>query len=299
MRRPGLKDVFQVLIPATFSSGMLQINVYTDLFFASYIPQAAAALGYAGLLAMTPLGILSNMILVPLMPVFSRLVEPSQWGELKQRIRQGILLTALTMLPIGSLFVVLAKPIVQVVYERGAFQSDSSQIVASLVIAYGVGMFVYLGRDVIVRVFYALGDGNTPFRVSIISIFLNAGLDYLCVRVFSLGAAGLVYATVGVNLVSMVILMIILHRRLGGLPLLEWTIAFGQLFLASLIAGGIAWQVSISLGTTGLWEQALNLCGSGLVGLIAFVSIVVKFKIPEVQRFLDQLTERFLSRLRS
>ncbi len=299
LRRPGVKDVFQVLIPATFSSGMLQINVYTDLFFASYIPQAAAALGYAGLLAMTPLGILSNMILVPLMPVFSRLVEPSQWGELKQRIRQGILLTALTMLPIGSLFVVLAKPIVQVVYERGAFQSDSSQIVASLVIAYGVGMFVYLGRDVIVRVFYALGDGNTPFRVSIISIFLNAGLDYLCVRVFSLGAAGLVYATVGVNLVSMVILMIILHRRLGGLPLLEWTIAFGQLFLASLIAGGIAWQVSISLGTTGLWEQALNLCGSGLVGLIVFVSIVVKFKIPEVQRFLDQLTERFLSRLRS
>ena len=185
------------------------------------------------------------------------------------------------------------------VYERGAFQSDSSQIVASLVIAYGVGMFVYLGRDVMVRVFYALGDGNTPFRVSIISIFLNAGLDYLCVRVFSLGAAGLVYATVGVNLVSMVILMIILHRRLGGLPLLEWTIAFGQLFFASVIAGGVAWQVSISLGTTGLWEQALNLCGSGLVGLMAFVSIVVKFKIPEVQRFLEQLKERFLSRLRS
>jgi putative peptidoglycan lipid II flippase len=299
LRRPGVKEVFQVLIPATFSSGMLQINVYTDLFFASYIPQAAAALGYAGLLAMTPLGILSNMILVPLMPVFSRLVEPSQWGELKQRIRQGILITALTMLPIGSLFVVLAKPIVQVVYERGAFQQNSSQIVASLVIAYGVGMFVYLGRDVIVRVFYAFGDGNTPFRVSIISIFLNAGLDYLCVRVFHLGAAGLVYATVGVNLVSLVVLLVILHRRLGGLPLLEWTIAFGQLFLASLVAGVVSWGVSSSLGSHGLWLQIINLCLSGLVGLGVFVGIAIQFKIPEVERFLEQIQERFLSRLRS
>jgi putative peptidoglycan lipid II flippase len=298
-RRPGVKEVFQVLIPATFSSGMLQINVYTDLFFASYIPQAAAALGYAGLLAMTPLGILSNMILVPLMPVFSRLVEPSQWGELKQRIRQGILITALTMLPIGSLFVVLATPIVQVVYERGAFQQNSSQIVASLVIAYGVGMFVYLGRDVIVRVFYALGDGNTPFRVSIISIFLNAGLDYLCVRVLPLGAAGLVYATVGVNLFSLVVLLVILHRRLGGLPLLEWTIAFGQLFLASLVAGVVSWGVSSNLGSHGLVWQLINLSVSGLVGLGVFGGLAMQFKIPEVERFLEQIQERFLSRLRS
>lgn len=298
-RRPGVKEVFQVLLPATFSSGMLQINVYTDLFFASYIPQAAAAMGYAGLLAMTPLGILSNMILVPLMPVFSRLVEPSQWGELKQRIRQGILVTALTMLPIGALFVVLAKPIVQVVYERGAFRQDSSQIVASLVVAYGVGMFVYLGRDVVVRVFYALGDGTTPFRVSIINIFLNAGLDYLCVRVFDWGAAGLVYATVGVNMFSLIALVILLHRRLGGLPLLEWTIAFGQLFLASVLSGMVVWGVSSHVGSSGLGIQLLNLSVSGLAGLVVFVGLAAQFKIPEVQHFLGQLQGRLLSRFRS
>jgi putative peptidoglycan lipid II flippase len=59
----GVKDVLKVMGPATLSSGMLQINLYTDLFFASYIPQAAAAMNYAGLLVQTPLGIISNMIL--------------------------------------------------------------------------------------------------------------------------------------------------------------------------------------------------------------------------------------------
>lgn len=115
--------------PATFSSGMLQINVYTDLFFASYIPQAAAALSYAGLLVQTPLGIISNVILVPLLPVFSRLADPSDWTELKVRIRQGLILTALTMLPLSALMVTLAVPIVQVVYERYAFDRSASQVV--------------------------------------------------------------------------------------------------------------------------------------------------------------------------
>lgn len=126
---PGVQEIFKVMGPATFSSGMLQINVYTDLFFASYIPQAAAALSYAGLLVQTPLGIISNVILVPLLPVFSRLADPSDWTELKVRIRQGLILTALTMLPLSALMVTLAVPIVQVVYERYAFDRSASQVV--------------------------------------------------------------------------------------------------------------------------------------------------------------------------
>lgn len=301
-RRSGVKEVFQVLGPATFSSGMLQINVYTDLFFASYIPQAAAALGYAGLLAMTPLGILSNMILVPLMPVFSRLTEPENWDELKQRMRQGLLVTGLTMLPIGGLFVVLAKPIVQLVYERGAFQRESSEIVASLVVAYGVGMFVYLGRDVLVRVFYALGDGNTPFRVSIFNILLNAALDYLCVRVFDGGAAGLVYATVGVNLFSLILFVIILDRRLKGLPILHWGIDLAKLTIVSGMAGGLTWAVSrgiiANLGQENLLTISMNLGLSGLAGTVSFIALALCLKIPEVDAFLGQMRQGLSDRFK-
>ncbi|MEO1401730.1 MAG: lipid II flippase MurJ, partial [Cyanobacteria bacterium J06635_1] len=60
---PGVREVIKILGPATFSSGMMQINVYTDLFFAAFIPGTLAALGYANLLVQTPLGIISNVIL--------------------------------------------------------------------------------------------------------------------------------------------------------------------------------------------------------------------------------------------
>ncbi|ASC72482.1 putative lipid II flippase MurJ [Halomicronema hongdechloris C2206] len=195
---PGVRQVFRILAPATFSSGMMQINVFTDLFFASYLPGTAAASTTPPCCA-TPLGIILQRDSVPFLPIFARLAAPEHWPELRGRIRQSLLFTALTMLPLGALMVALALPLVRLVYERGAFDLEASQLVTSLLMAYGIGMFVYLSRDVLVRVFYALGDdGQTPFRISLVNIGLNAALDFWLTRWF--GAPGLVLATVGVNI---------------------------------------------------------------------------------------------------
>ncbi|MGF1534922.1 MAG: murein biosynthesis integral membrane protein MurJ [Elainellaceae cyanobacterium] len=294
LRQPGVSDVLRVMGPATFSSGMMQINVYTDLFFASFIPQAAAALSYANLLVQTPLGIVSNVILVPLLPVFSRLAGPENRAELKDRVRQGLMLTAVTMLPLSALIMTLALPAVRVVYERFAFDQQASRLVTSVLIAYGAGMFVYLGRDVLVRVFYGLGDGATPFRISIANIFLNAVLDYWLVDAF--GAPGLVLATVGVNLVSMALLLWLLNRRLGGLGWQSWLRPFGGLLLASGVTGAVSGAVRLGLehvlGTSGFGPQFLALAGGGLSGLAVFTAIALRLDIPEVRLLADQIRRK-------
>lgn len=295
-KQPGVNDVIRVMGPATLSSGMLQINVYTDLFFASGIPQAAAAMNYAGLLVQTPLGIISNVILVPLLPVFSRLAAPENWPELKMRIRQGLLLTAITMLPLSALMVTLSVPIVKVIYQRGAFKNDASQLVASLLVAYGIGMFVYLGRDVLVRVFYALGDGQTPFRISIFNIFLNALLDYLFVKRW--GAPGLVLATVGVNFSSIIMLLWLLNRKLNGLPWREWGWPMLGLTGGSVIAGlaswGVSWGWQQVFSTSNLLLQLLQLSISALVGLGVFTLFAARLNLPEVDIFVSRLRQKFV-----
>jgi putative peptidoglycan lipid II flippase len=275
---------------------MLQINLYTDLYFASSIQGAAAAINYAGLLVQTPLGIISNVILVPLFPLFSRLAAPENWAELKARIRQGLFLTALTMLPLGALAIALAVPIVRVIYERGAFKSEASQLVASLLVAYGTGMFFYLARDVLVRVFYALGDGNTPFRISIVNIFLNALLDYLLVSRF--GAPGLILATVGVNVTSTIALLWFLDRKLHGLPWREWGLPFLGLTAGSVLAGLASWGVS--LGFQHLWStqtlllQLLQLSSAALVGLSIFALLAAQLKLPEVDIIVSRIRQKFV-----
>lgn len=293
-KEPGVSDVLKIMGPATFSSGMLQINLYTDMFFASFIPSAAAGLRYSNILVQTPLGIISNIILLPLLPVFSQLTDPHNWQELKLRIRQGLILTALTMLPMGALMAALAEPIVRVVYERGAFREGDSDLVASILVASGIGMFAYLGRDILVRVFYALGDGETPFRISVFNIFLNGLLDWIFIQPF--GAPGLVLSTVGVNISSIFMLVFILNRRLNGLPLLEWSLPIIGLTAGSLVAGVVSFATlrggQMLLGTEGLLIQLLELCISGLVGIGIFALVAMAMKLPELNSFIGRLSQR-------
>lgn len=293
----GLEDVIKVMFPATMSSGMLHINVYTDLFFASYIPNAAAAMRYGNFIVLTPVGILSNVILVPFFPVFSRLTSPENWPELKIRIRQGLLLTALSMLPLTAIFIALAQPIVRLIYERGVFKSADSAIVVPVLIAYSIGMFFYLGRDVLVRVFYALGDGDTPFKISIGNIFLNFFLDYLFTKQFHWQTQGLIFATVGVNVLSMILMLYILNKRLKGLPLGEWSIALFSLVWASMVAGLTAW--GIHYGCLFLWQdtslilQLINITLSCLGSFIVFGVIGMQLKLPEMDMLLDKFKGKF------
>lgn len=293
---PGVKDVLKVMIPATLSSGMLHINVYTDMFFASYIESAAAAMRYANFIVLTPLGIISNMILVPLLPVFSRLAAPENWDELKQRIRQGLLLSALSMLPLSAIFVSQAQTIIRIVYEYNAFAADATLVVAPVLMAYGLGMFFYLGRDILVRVFYGLGDGVTPSRISLINIFVNAVLDFFLVNAFK--TPGLVFATIGVNVFSMAIMIVLLSRRLGGLPLGEWGLNLLGLVGASIVAGCASWGISLGVASlsfgNNLYIQGLELVVAIAVSLSIFFGLAMLLKLPE----LEILKNRVMAKLK-
>jgi putative peptidoglycan lipid II flippase len=293
-RIPGVSDVLRVMIPATLSSGMLQINLATALFFASGIAGAAAAMRYANFIIQTPLGIISNIILVPYLPIFSQLAAPENWTELKARIRQSLILTALTMLPFSAIFLSLSTLIAKLIYERGAFKSDATQLVASLLMVYGFGMFFYLGRDVLVRVFYALGDGETPFRISIINILLNAVLDYVFVGWFQ--APGLILATVTVNFISMTAFLWILNRRLNGLPLLDWLRNFLSLLAASVLSGlggyGVSWMFDNLIRINNVFLLLLQLSLSTIVAVAIFAAIALQLKLPEVNILTARISQK-------
>ena len=234
------------------------------------------------------------MILVPFMPIFSQLTAPENWNELKLRIRQGIFLSALTMLPLTAIFIALAPKIIRVIYQRGAFEMDDVFIVTPVLIAYGMGMFFYLVRDVLVRVFYALGDGETPFRISLFNIFLNFLLDFLLYKPF--GTPGLVFATILVNLISILIFLVILNRRLQKLPIKEWSISILNLIGISSIASFSGWIVShflhkIYIGNN-LGIQCLQLFISSSTILGVFFVLSTQLQLPEIALLNNQLKKK-------
>ncbi len=296
-RRQGVQDVLKILGPATFSSGTLQINLFIDLSFASGIVGAASAMQYSGLLIQTPLGIISNIILVSLLPEFSRLADPHNWTQLKDRIRQGLILTGIAMMPLSAVLMALAFPIVKTVYQYGAFKTQDAQLVSSILIASSLGMFFFLGRDVLVRVFYALGDGSTPFKIAVVNIFFNFLFDFLFWKPF--GAAGITLSTVCINIISFSVMLFLLDRRLNGLPWRRFRPLLG-IFIASVVTGGVTWGISYGwqqfVPVTNTFTLLIQLAAAAGTGFGVFVAIVSQLKLPEFDKFIGQIRQKLLKK---
>jgi len=192
---------------------------------------------------------------------------------------------------------------VALVYERGAFNSAAAELVGQLLTAYGIGMPAYLARDVLVRVFYALGDGVTPFRWSLAGIGMNALFCWLFVGgptpwaaqtlPVNFGASGLVLATVAVNLITCLGLLLALQGRLGGLPLRVWGRDSALLLLAAVVAGLAAWALaSLVAWPAGLWGRIwqTGLCSG--VGLLLYGAVAAWSRVPEALDLINQVRRR-------
>ena len=303
-RDAGVWEVLRVMGPATLSSGMLYIAVFTDLFFASLLPRqgVAAGLTYANLLAQTPLGIVSSMVLVPLLPALSRLVRAADGEGFRRQLRWGLMVSIAAMLPMGALLMVLAEPLIRTIYGHGAFDNRAAELVGGLLVAYGLGMPAYLARDVLVRAFYALEDAVTPFRIAVTSIGLNVVLDWGLtggptpagrLLPFNFGAAGLVLATMGVNMMAALILMIRLKchgRSLPWLPLLRDGLALllataAGALVAALTSRLVAWPRGFAGGV-------LELLVSAGLGLASYGLLAQHLRVAEAEELLKLLRHR-------
>jgi putative peptidoglycan lipid II flippase len=146
---------------------------------------------------------------------------------------------------------------------------------------------------VLVRVFYALGDSGTPFKISMVNIFLNALFDYF---LLPLGIQGLVFATVSVNILSVIALVYFLNRKLNRIAWRSWGAAICGLTLASMMAGFASWGVLTGLqnwlGMGNFVIQVVELCIAGGAGLGLFGLIASQMKLPEMDLFVGQMRRR-------
>ena len=207
-------DTMKILLPTCISSTMLQLATYTDLWFASSWPGAAAIMACAALLITAPLGLLSNVIIIPRMPQLAQVAAEENWQEVKS-VCDKMLRTSLNVgVPLSISLVAFASQAVQLVYERSAFTANSTLQVAPVVVVYALGITCFLGRDIVLRTFYAMGKGSVPAVTSVVALALNAALDYYFGQRLSLSAVGLVLSTVAVTFMSVLVLYGILCRDL-------------------------------------------------------------------------------------
>lgn len=228
-----VRQVVLQMGPASLGLALTQINICVDGWLAFYgAPWAPSALEYADRIIYLPLGLFGTAFATVLLPTYSKQVAEGKMDELISTFERAVRNLVLIMAPIAIGLMLLAEPIVALIYQRGAFTTDSTIWTARAILAYAPGLLFFSINKAVAPIFYAQKDIKTPVKVAVWCLLGNFTCNLLSVLLLPVGwrHAGIAASTVLNAIVNLTILLIILHRR--GLAL-----HFGELGKSLALTG--------------------------------------------------------------
>lgn len=218
VRDPGLHQVLRLMGPATLGAAAVQVNVFVNNNFASYLGDGAVSwLNVAFRFMQLPIGLFGVAIGTVTLPLVSRHAAHGDRAAMRTALAQALELVAMLSCPAAAGLAVFGVPIIGLVYEHGRFTAADTTAAAAALAGYALGLAGYAGIKVVAPAFYALDDARTPARVALLSIVANLGLNWLFVRGLGFGHVGLALSTSLVALGNFGALFLTLRRRLGPL----------------------------------------------------------------------------------
>ena len=212
---PHFKEICELLFPAVLSSTIGQVHIYVDMFFTSSISEGAwTAIGYANRVFQFPVGILVTAFLVPLFPIFARLVADKDYDGIRNYFNKGVGVLFFAAIPIIIGILVVGLDSVRLVFERGAFDEEATFMVTEALWFLSVSILPYVFRDSITRVYYSFNDSATPFLVAFSSIILKFFLNILFITHWHMGIGGITLSTSLVTLFNACVLGFLMTKKM-------------------------------------------------------------------------------------
>ena len=306
---PGLKRIFQLMVPAILGNAAVQINVMVNTNFASSISDPVRGLdgpvswlGYAFRFMQLPLGLFGVAVASATLPSISRSVAAGNIDEFRRTLSKSLGMVFLLTLPSSVGLAVLGKSIIGAIYQGGKFQSYDTQQTALALSCYAVGLAGYAALKVLNPAFYALGDARTPMLVSLASIAINFAAAETMIRLAGLGHAGLAMSTSIVALFGFVVLFEVMRRRVGGVYGRELSAGISKVLIASLAMAAVTALSSHAmerwLGISQLARLA-DLTISIPVGLAVFYGACRALGVSELDMAIRAFSAPIRRRLRS
>lgn len=245
LQDPGLRSILRKSWPVMAAIILAQPGSAIEKMLASRLVEGSiAGLTYGFKLSQFPVWVFTAAIGTVVFPALAASVEKKNVVQFKEILNDGLVLTAFISFPFTIAFAVLGRPIVSLLFQRGAFNIDSLNLTSGTLSAYALGLgaqgFVYL----FMRASYSLGDTVTPLKAAAIATAAMVSSDVLFVRQWGLPGLGLGASTGAI--VQAVILSHLLSKKIGslGVGLLHSAWRIG---LACLSLAGVTYFLGISL----------------------------------------------------
>jgi putative peptidoglycan lipid II flippase len=253
---PSVRHIVRQMIPGTIGVASYQINVLITQGLAFMLGAGIVIkFQYAVRLMELPQGVFGISLATFLLPTLAGLAAEKNFDDFRTTLRQGLAHLLFVNLLATVLLVVLAVPVIRLIFERGKFAADGSTLPVAFALAcLAPGLVLFSTVNVLARAFYALGDTRTPMRISVFALVLNVAFTGLLLVWFkpgwqqgALGVANTLSAAC-----NAVLLTLALRRKLGRLAWSELRQSLTSLLAAGAAAGLVAW------GGLRAWEQFLG-----------------------------------------
>ena len=297
-RDRGLRQVLLLMGPGTIGLAATQVNIFVNTLLATSEGTGAVSwLTYAFRLMYLPIGLFGVSIGTAVLPAVSRHAAVDDLAGVRTTVSRGMALMLMLNVPAAAGLVVLATPIVEVLFERGQFMPADTMATASALRFYAVGLVGYSAVRIASPTFYALGQSRVPVIVSMGTIALNVVLSVTLVRM--MGFVGLALGTSIAAIANGMLLLWLLSRRLDGVGVRELTTALLKITVASgvMTAATLGAEHVLMGGVpgAGLPARAVRLGGSIAAGLAALAAAAKLLRIREFHEGLAMLKSRKLS----
>src|SRR5579875_2422095 len=209
---PQVRRLLALMAPAALGAGATQLNLLISTALASLLPGGSVSyLYYADRLNQLPLGVVGIAVGTAILPSLSRQVRLGHSDEAVAIQNRGLELALLLALPAAVGLMVLARPLVSVLFERGAFGAADTAATAAALMAYAAGLPAFVLVKVLAPAFFARQDTATPVRVAVAAVLVNLSLTLVLMRV--LAHVGIALATTAAGWVNALTLLVLLIRR--------------------------------------------------------------------------------------
>lgn len=250
-RDETVRRVIYKMVPGAIGVAAFQINVAVVQLLGFHYGNGIVSSFNGGVRLMElPQGMFGISLATYLLPTLSGLAADKNYPEFRATLKHGLATLIFLNLIAAVLMVVLAEPIVRLLFERGAFHEDATERVALALTCLAPGLVAFSAVNILARAFYALGDTKTPMKISIGCLLLNlvfAGALLIPFKQAGLGLANTITSVCNVSLLTFA-----LRKKLGKLEMESLRASFVPLFIAATLAGGTAW------GCWHLWEHEVG-----------------------------------------
>jgi len=289
-RHPGIQQIWTLLIPRMVGAGVYQLMIFVDTFCASLASIVGAggisAIYYSNRIIQLPMGVFSIALASAVLPTLSSLAAEQNTARLRQTIVFALENMFFIMIPVSVVTMILSRPMIHALFQRGEFDAYSTSITSSALLFYAIGLFAFGSIKVLVSAFHALQDTKTPVKVSAMCLAINATLNFVLMG--PMKVAGIAFASSIAALINFSALLLVLERRINGIISNLWSFSVRVVF-SSLVAGAVLqglWPVLARL------NEIIALAAGMLLSTVVYFVVALALKIPQACKILEWMHGR-------